>query len=109
MEPTRSTSTLCVCSDRPYAHYALTPPAAGVYRPVSGGPIACTAISPTQKAAGAYHPLTPYRNLDTRSGNGASKPIGPGATLEVKVRGLGGVPALGQPTNTEMSRGCQLE
>ena len=77
--------------------YGLTPLVAGVYPPVSGAPIACTDISPAQKAAGAYHPLPPYRLLDTRSGNGSSQPIGPGGSLKVKVQGLGGVPAIGQP------------
>ena len=44
-------------------------------------------------ATGAlYHPLTPARILDTRSGGG---PVGSGATVGVQVAGLGGVPAAG--------------
>ncbi len=77
--------------------YRLAPQRAGVYSPVTGAQIPCTAITPIQAAAGAYHPLAPYRVLDTRSGRGASQPIGPGGTLTIRVRGVGGVPALGQP------------
>src|SRR5438270_327266 len=40
---------------------------------------------------GAYHPLAPARILDTRS----STRLGPGATRDVGVAGLGGVPASG--------------
>ena len=40
-----------------------------------------------------YHPLTPERILDSRDGTGGfSTPWGPGATREVQVTGVGGVP-----------------
>ncbi len=43
-----------------------------------------------------YHPLTPARILDTRNGTGGfSSPVGPGATIDVIVSGVGGVPASG--------------
>ncbi|HEX6475784.1 MAG TPA: hypothetical protein VF005_00795, partial [Acidimicrobiales bacterium] len=45
-----------------------------------------------------YHPLTPARLADTRSGSGepdAGKTLGPGQTLDVQVAGMGGVPASG--------------
>src|SRR5579885_329213 len=43
-----------------------------------------------------YHPLTPSRILDTRTGNGApAAPVGPGATLNLQITGRGGVPATG--------------
>lgn len=38
-----------------------------------------------------YQPLTPSRVLDTRNGS----PIGPGATIDLNVTGVGGVPAAG--------------
>jgi hypothetical protein len=43
-----------------------------------------------------YHPLPPARVLDTRNGTGvAAAPVGPGGTIDVKVTGVGGVPASG--------------
>ena len=44
-----------------------------------------------------FHPLTPARVLDTRSGNGPGNgaPLGPGKTLDVAIGGAGGVPAAG--------------
>jgi len=43
-----------------------------------------------------YHPLSPARVLDTRSGIGAAAaPVGPGGVIDVKVTGVGGVPASG--------------
>jgi hypothetical protein len=43
-----------------------------------------------------FHPLTPARVLDTRSGpSGRSTPVGPGKTLELTVAGAGGVPSAG--------------
>ncbi|MDQ6726361.1 MAG: peptidoglycan recognition protein family protein, partial [Actinomycetota bacterium] len=43
-----------------------------------------------------YHPLSPVRVLDTRNGTGAAAaPVGPGATIDLKVAGVGGVPASG--------------
>ena len=43
---------------------------------------------------GRYHPLTPARILDTRSGGDGGR-IGPGATVQVQVAGQGGVPLTG--------------
>jgi hypothetical protein len=43
-----------------------------------------------------YHPLTPARILDTRTGNGApAGKLGPNAALTLQVTGRGGVPATG--------------
>jgi len=43
-----------------------------------------------------YQPLSPARVLDTRSGIGAAAvPLGPGGTVDLKVTGVGGVPASG--------------
>ncbi|HEX2118081.1 MAG TPA: peptidoglycan recognition protein [Acidimicrobiales bacterium] len=43
-----------------------------------------------------YHPLSPARVLDTRSGIGApAARLGPKGTIDVKVTGVGGVPASG--------------
>jgi hypothetical protein len=43
-----------------------------------------------------YHPLTPTRILDTRTGTGATAaPLGPSATMNLQVAGRGGVPAAG--------------
>ncbi|HET9655021.1 MAG TPA: hypothetical protein VFP72_06690, partial [Kineosporiaceae bacterium] len=43
-----------------------------------------------------YHPLTPTRILDTRSGVGSARaPVGPASTIDLKVGGMGGVPASG--------------
>ena len=43
-----------------------------------------------------YHPLTPARILDTRTGNGAPVGrVGPSGTLSLQVTGRGGVPASG--------------
>ncbi len=45
-----------------------------------------------------YVPLTPTRILDTRNGTGTgggSNPVGPGATIDLQVTGVGGVPASG--------------
>jgi uncharacterized protein YkwD len=41
---------------------------------------------------GRYHPVTPSRILDTRSG---AAPLGPGATMDLQVAGQGGVPSTG--------------
>lgn len=47
-------------------------------------------------APGAYHPLTPARILDTRTGlGGGPGKVGPGGTLSLQVTGRGGVPATG--------------
>ncbi|HJV08345.1 MAG TPA: hypothetical protein VJ653_01645, partial [Acidimicrobiales bacterium] len=52
------------------------------------------ATLPAQATTGGarYHPLTPSRILDTRTGAG---PLGAGATRDVQVTGVGGVPAVG--------------
>jgi hypothetical protein len=43
--------------------------------------------------SGTYHPLDPYRVLDTRSGLGApAQPLGPGASLNLQVTGTGPAP-----------------
>lgn len=52
----------------------------------------------TSGAAGEYTPLTPARILDTRDGTGQGgtvAPIGPEATIDLRVAGQGGVPATG--------------
>ncbi|MBW3547043.1 MAG: S8 family serine peptidase [Actinobacteria bacterium] len=53
--------------------------------------------SNTSAAVGArYHPLTPARILDTRSGNGApAAKVGAGAKVDLQVTGRGGVPTTG--------------
>jgi len=53
-------------------------------------------LSPRLPAPGAYHPLSPVRILDTRTGlGGGSSKVGPGGTLSLQVTGRGGVPATG--------------
>src|SRR5207245_3089153 len=42
-------------------------------------------------APGAYHPMTPTRILDTRSGSS----LGPGQSIDVLITGQGGVPSMG--------------
>ncbi len=42
-----------------------------------------------------YHPLPPARVLDTRTNVGTLLGVGPGGALDVKVAGVGGVPAAG--------------
>ena len=62
----------------------------------AGGPIAPGGSTPAPVPGAGYHPLTPSRILDTRTGNGAPvAPVGPGATLHLQVTGRGGVPATG--------------
>ena len=53
-------------------------------------------LSGTPVDAGAFHPLSPVRILDTRIGNGApqAKVAGHG-TLSIKVTGAGGIPTSG--------------
>ncbi|HET9655703.1 MAG TPA: hypothetical protein VFP72_10140, partial [Kineosporiaceae bacterium] len=46
-------------------------------------------------AGSSFTGQSPARILDTRSGLGASGPVGAGATIEVQVSGTGGVPASG--------------
>ena len=46
--------------------------------------------------AGTFHPLSPQRILDTRTGLGApAARLGPGGTVSLQVTGAGGVPASG--------------
>ncbi len=42
-------------------------------------------------APGAYHPMPPFRILDTRSGS----PLGAGQSIDVQITGQGGVPSTG--------------
>jgi len=44
---------------------------------------------------GGFVPVVPARVLDTRTGNGASGPVGPNATVHVQIAGRGGVPSSG--------------
>ena len=46
--------------------------------------------APPSASGGRYHPLTPNRILDTRSGNAA---LGAGGTMDMQVTGRGGVPS----------------
>lgn len=51
----------------------------------------------TTVSGGWYHPLTPQRLLDTRTGNGAAAaPLGTGGSLTLQVSGRGGVPDAAQ-------------
>ena len=56
-------------------------------------------VAPAQAATtpgSTYVPLSPTRLLDTRSGTGApASPIGPGASIDLTVAGVAGVPATG--------------
>ena len=57
-----------------------------------------TGVPPQSATAGGgtFHPLTPQRILDTRTGLGApGARLGPGGTLSLQVAGAGGVPASG--------------
>jgi hypothetical protein len=69
---------------------------------VGVGPLALSASAATPRTttasstSGSYVPVTPYRLADTRTNSGepyAGKTLGPGATLDVQVTGLGNVPA----------------
>jgi hypothetical protein len=52
--------------------------------------------APRHPTPGAYHPLSPVRILDTRTGlGGGPGKVGPGGTLSLQVTGRGGVPAAG--------------
>ena len=57
-------------------------------------PVGTSSPSPASNAVvpgrGAYQALVPARILDTRNGTGG---VGPGASLNVQVTGLGGVPS----------------
>ncbi len=56
--------------------------------------LASNAVTPGR---GQYHPLPPFRILDTRTGTGGVpvSPVGPGGGLNVQIAGQGGVPASG--------------
>jgi hypothetical protein len=57
------------------------------------GPLSLPSNSVSPEPGGTFHTLSPTRILDTRSGLGAAQaPVGPGASLTVKVAGQGGVP-----------------
>jgi hypothetical protein len=45
--------------------------------------------------AGAFQALSPARVLDTRTGNGATGPVGAGRSVAVQITGRGGIPATG--------------
>jgi hypothetical protein len=52
--------------------------------------------APASNGAGRLNPLTPFRALDTRNGTGTgggTAKLAPGASIDVKVAGVGGVPA----------------
>jgi hypothetical protein len=50
----------------------------------------------TSATGALFHPVTPNRILDTRTGLGApAAPLGPGATMNLQVTGRGGIPSTG--------------
>ena len=49
----------------------------------------------TPTVVGAFGSVSPYRVLDTRSGNGATGPVAAHSSIAVRVTGRGGVPASG--------------
>lgn len=50
----------------------------------------------TDVGGARYHPVSPSRVLDTRTGNGApAGPVGPGSAIDLQVTGRGGIPATG--------------
>ena len=58
-----------------------------------GVEVFATLPSPPADPPGRFTPLTPSRILDTRDGTGGIRgPVGPGATIDVPVTGVGGVP-----------------
>jgi hypothetical protein len=64
----------------------------------SGTCAGCFTYTAPPPTGGPYTPLPPARILDTRPGSGqpyAGQTLGPGSTLAVQVRGVGGVPATG--------------
>jgi hypothetical protein len=72
-----------------------------ITEPASADPIfpPAPATDPPPATAGAlgqFHPLTPARILDTRTGvGGVLGKVGPGGTITVDVTGPGGVPTVG--------------
>ena len=78
------------------------------YPPPSGG------VPPPPGPPAYYHPVTPARILDTRTGPGPTGRLGYGCHIDVQVTGVGGVPASGvsavvlNVTATQPSRGSFL-
>lgn len=63
---------------------------------VPGFGAAAPSVAAAPAVAGGYHPLSPARILDTRSGIGAGPGrVGPGGTTTFQVLGRGGLPATG--------------
>jgi hypothetical protein len=65
---------------------------------IGTGPASAASNAVTPTAPEPYHPLTPARITDTRTGSGlpnAGKTLGPATTLDVQVTGAGGVPPTG--------------
>ncbi len=63
-----------------------------------GGPGPTYTVVAAPVTGATYKPLSPARILDTRNGTGAggaTTPVGEGATINLKVAGVGGVPATG--------------
>ena len=62
----------------------------------SGGGSSQATTAGSAPAAGTYHPLVPFRILDTRDGTGTCSPscsrLGANGRLDVAVAGVGGVP-----------------
>ena len=52
-------------------------------------------LAGTPTVVGAFGSVSPYRVLDTRTGNGATGPVADGHSIAVQVTGRGGVPASG--------------
>ncbi|MCU1387095.1 MAG: hypothetical protein JWL72_433 [Ilumatobacteraceae bacterium] len=77
-----------------YWIYVVMRNPSGVGTAVSTGPVRIErAVPPTPSY---YVPLTPSRLLDTRDGEGGNiSPLGGGVTTELRVAGVGGVPAAG--------------
>lgn len=63
-----------------------------------GGPGSPFTITTPVIPGSTYNPLSPARLLDTRDGTGTGgvvNPLGPGGAIDLKVTGVGGVPATG--------------
>jgi hypothetical protein len=74
--------------------FSATPPPGQSGRPF----VVVADLNVNRGAAGEYHPLSPTRILDTRSGLGRSGRIaklGPGEVITATVAGVGGVPLAG--------------
>ena len=78
------------------AAFAVAVTAAVVSVGGGAGPIPVGSSPPVGAAGTEFTAVTPFRVLDTRKGIGApTGPVGPGASIDVKVTGLGGVPETG--------------